>query len=295
MIRIGITGISSTLAQAVVPPLLQDPKVEEIVGVDIRPPVALDSPKLRFCQGDVRDPGLADLLQGVDIVIHLAFIVVENVPDLHTIYDININGSQNVFQAAASTGAHKIIHMSSIAAYGMTPDVPLVVTEETPLRGSRTKSFYYAYTKGIVEENLDAFERDHPQMCITRFRPHIITGPHFLSRTTNLEIFLRPLRSHGTAWMLKPLNTDRILLQLTHEEDVAAAVSFAVREDLPGAFNLAASPLDLFEMFERRSIKLRFIPMHIATTVLSVAGVFSKRARFARTWLESMRYIYVMS
>ena len=102
MLRIGITGISSTLAQSVVPPLLADPEVKEVVGLDIRPPRGLESSKLKFYPLDVRDSGLPDIFAGLDAVIHMAFIVIENIPDLQTIYDVNINGSQNVFQAAAS-------------------------------------------------------------------------------------------------------------------------------------------------------------------------------------------------
>jgi len=185
--------------------------------------------------------------------------------------------------------------MSSIAAYGMTPDVPDVVNEETPLRGSQTKAFYYAYTKGIVEENLDIFEREHPEICITRFRPHIITGPHFLSRTTNLEIFLGPLRAGKTAWVFKPQNSDRIILQLSHEDDVAAAVSLAVRQDMPGAFNIASSPLDLFAYIRQRGIRIRFISLRLAAIGLSIGGIFSKRARLERAWLESMRYVFTMT
>lgn len=294
MLRIGITGISSTLAQTIVPLLLADPEVEEVVGVDIRPPSGLESSKLKFYPLDVRDSGLPEIFAGLDAVIHLAFIVVENIPDLQTIFDVNINGSQNVFEAAVAAGVPKIIHMSSVAAYGMTPEVPPVVTEETPLRGAQTTAFYYAYTKGVVEDNLNTFEQAHPQVCVTRFRPQIITGPHFLSRTTNLEIFLRPLRAK-TARMLKPQNMDRPLLQLCHEEDVATAVSFAIHRNLAGAFNLAATPLDLIEYCQRRGIKLRLLPVRLAIISLNVARVFSKRARVARTWLEGARYMYVAS
>ena len=176
-----------------------------------------------------------------------------------------------------AAGVPKIIHISSVAAYGMTPEVPPVVTEETPLRGAQTTAFYYAYTKGVVEGNLNTFEQAHPEVCITRFRPHIITGPHFLSRTTNLEIYLGPLRAK-TARLLKPQNLDRPILQLCHEEDVATAVSLAVHRDLPGAFNLAATPLDLTEYCQRRGIKLRLLPVRLAIMGLNVAHLLQASA-----------------
>ncbi len=296
MVTIAITGIASTLARAVVPRLLSQPTVEKIVGVDIRKPDYFPSEKVDFHQADVRDfEGLKKAIGKIDILIHMAFIVIDNVPDRKTIDIINISGSKNAFHAALAGGARKIIHLSSVASYGMSPDTPPLITEETPLRGEQNTKFYYPYTKALVEGYLNAFEKENPQICITRFRPHVIAGPQFATHTSNLGIILNPLRKGGTGWTFKPKNADHMLLQLTHEEDLAAAITLAIQQDLPGAFNIASLPVDHADFMRQRGLKIRQIPWGAADFGIALGSIFSKRVRQLKVWASGIKYQIVVS
>jgi UDP-glucose 4-epimerase len=296
MVKIAITGIASTLARAVVPHLLADANIEMIIGVDIRQPDYFKSEKYEFHQVDVRDlEGLKRAFGKIDVLLHLAFIVVDNIPDCQTIDAININGSKNAFQAAVAGGARKIIHLSSVAAYGMSLETPPLITEETPLRGGQDTGFYYSYTKAIVEQYLDQFVKDHPQVCITRFRPHVIQGPQFASHTTNFGIVLDPLRKGGNARTLKLRNGERVLLQLTHEDDLAEAIALAIRRDLPGAFNIASSPLDHINFLRQRGLKVSEIPIGLLKFGIAVGSVFSKRVREKKAWVSGIQHQIVVS
>ena len=64
-------------------------------------------------------------------MVHMAFIV-DEIKDKNKTHDINIKGSQQVFQAGAAAGVKKIVYTSSIAAYGSHADNPLGITEEMP-------------------------------------------------------------------------------------------------------------------------------------------------------------------
>ena len=68
-------------------------------------------------EADVRDGDLvADLLRGSDALVHLAFIVTPHLP--REVFEaINIEGSKNVFRAAAAAGVRRIVYCSSLAAY----------------------------------------------------------------------------------------------------------------------------------------------------------------------------------
>ncbi len=296
MVSIAITGVASTLARTVVPRLLSEPAIEKIVGVDIRRPDYFQSERLEFHQADVRDiEALKKAFGHIDILLHLAFIVIGNVPDRKTIDTINISGSKNAFQAAVSGGARKIIHLSSVAAYGMSPDTPPLITEETPLRGAQNTKFYYPYTKALVEGYLNAFEKENPQICVTRFRPHVIAGPQFATHTTNLRIILNPLRKGGTGWTFKPKNADHMLLQLTHEVDLGEAIALAVLQDLPGAFNIASVPTDHAGFMRQRGLKVRQIPWGAADFGIALGSVFSKRVRQLKAWASGIKYQIVVS
>ncbi|MHA1512345.1 MAG: NAD-dependent epimerase/dehydratase family protein, partial [Promethearchaeota archaeon] len=146
--RVGITGISSTLSRCLIPKLIEDPNIEQIIGLDLKPLNGEIHSKIKFVKGDVRD--LSDLrsaFKDVDVLIHMAFVVIDSIPDPETIYDINFNGSKNVFNIAAELKIKKVIYSSSIAAYGRNISNSELLTEESPILGNEFVSFYYPYTK----------------------------------------------------------------------------------------------------------------------------------------------------
>lgn len=70
--------------------------------------------------GDVRNGReVAEALRGVDVVFHLAAIhgaAFARDPDLA--HDVNVNGTQTVFAAAAAEGVKRVVYASSAAVYG---------------------------------------------------------------------------------------------------------------------------------------------------------------------------------
>ena len=55
-----------------------------------------------------------------------------------------MNGSVNVFHAAAEGGVRKIVYTSSAVTYGAHPNNPVPLTEDSPLRANL--DFSYART-----------------------------------------------------------------------------------------------------------------------------------------------------
>jgi nucleoside-diphosphate-sugar epimerase len=121
---------------------------------------------------DVRDPRLADALEGSDALVHLAWRVLGVGRDAQS---VNVDGSRNAFDAALQAGVGTIVHASSAAAYGCSANNPVPITEEQPLRP--VPPFYYPQTKVAVEHMLDELERAHPDARIVRLRPVTILGP----------------------------------------------------------------------------------------------------------------------
>lgn len=237
---IGMTGVSSGLAKVLVPKLQGDPSVERIIGIDVND-FRGNRDKITFIKGDVRDmPSMESAFQNVDILFHLAFIVGEGkIPDMKTIYDININGSKSVFNAAAKSKVKKIIYLSSVSAYGHQPESPPVVTEDFPLLGTVTTNFYYSFTKATVEQFLDQFEKDHPEISVIRARPPIFSRSH---SSVNLRTLSTPKRTSSR--VLFPLNQNgKLPVQLINEDDLTDALMLLMKKDIRGAYNVASSPL----------------------------------------------------
>ena len=61
---------------------------------------------------------ILNLMQGIDIVYHLAAAQHEaNVPD-QTFYDANVKGTENVLEASVRSGVKRFVHGSTIGVYG---------------------------------------------------------------------------------------------------------------------------------------------------------------------------------
>src|SRR5215208_5749723 len=113
-------------------------------------PAELGWGKTEYRQGDILDREAVDaLVADADVVVHLAFIVVRASEDS---YEINIEGSRNVFEAAVDAGVARLVYTSSVAAYGYQDEVDGPLTEDVPARG--TERHAYSHQKAEVERLL---------------------------------------------------------------------------------------------------------------------------------------------
>ncbi|MDP9067233.1 MAG: NAD-dependent epimerase/dehydratase family protein [Actinomycetota bacterium] len=225
-LSIAVTGASGFIATRLVQDLCADERVQRVLGFDVRHPAFTDE-KFVFDEIDVRDPAIEARLRGIDVLIHLAFVM-DPIKDEMAMRDVNVNGSQNVFKAAGRAGVAKIVYTSSAIVYGAHPDNRIPLSEEAPLRANL--DFSYAAHKLEVEYVVREIQEQFPELKMTVFRPAIVFGPHVDNAWSHaLELpVLFAVQDHAPP------------LQFVHEEDVAAALSLAVFEDLPGVYNLAA-------------------------------------------------------
>jgi dihydroflavonol-4-reductase len=75
--------------------------------------------QVEWVEGNVLDfVSLDDAMQGVDAVIHSAAIVSFDKKDRHEMYQVNVDGTANVVNAALDNGIKRFLHISSVAALG---------------------------------------------------------------------------------------------------------------------------------------------------------------------------------
>lgn len=68
---------------------------------------------------DILDmPALLKAFEGVDTVVHCAAIVSFNPREKELLYDVNVGGTRNVVNACIQQGVRRLIHVSSVAAFG---------------------------------------------------------------------------------------------------------------------------------------------------------------------------------
>jgi UDP-glucose 4-epimerase len=245
-LTVAVTGPTGDLGIAIVNGLERSRRVKKVIGMARRPfdPAELGWKKTEYRRGDITDAGsVRDLVERVDVVVHLAFAVLSASDATH---ELNVDGSRLVFEEAAKAGVERICYASSVAAYGFHDDNPDWLTEEIPPRGSPEHP--YSHQKAEVEKVLGAVLLRHPGTVAYAFRPSIVAGPN--ARTMLQEIpYYRLSEAMPDAVrglldsmpVLKPVIPDPgVRFQLVHEDDVASAFLAGIAgRGNPGPYNLA--------------------------------------------------------
>ena len=231
--RYVITGGSGYIGSRLVDLLSRREDTEKIVICDLAPPKGY-RPKTEFERVDVRDrEAVRAVLERArpDALVHLAFILNPS-HDEHFMYDVDVNGTHNVLEAAAAAGTRQVLVTSSSSAYGAFPDNPVPLTEDDPVRG--VSAFAYARDKTESDRLCQLWAAKYPDRVMTIVRPCIVFGP-------NVDNYLVRL------WTKQPFAADAGTLdgeiQFVHEDDVVEAMGALLLGGHAGAFNVAGDGL----------------------------------------------------
>lgn len=246
-----VTGGSGYIGSRLVERLSERAETEQIVIADVRAPGAF-RPRTDFRRLDVRDrPGTGALVAEVkpDVLIHLAFLLNPS-HDEDLMYDVDVNGTQNVLDAASAAGTEHVLVTSSATAYGAFPDNPVPLTEEDPVRG--VAGFSYARDKTECDRLCQLWALQHPERVMTIVRPCQVFGP-------NVDNYLVRL------WLRQPFRADLggldLPLQYVHEDDVVEALVLLLEGRHPGAYNVAGDgEMRASECAEVIGMKTRRVP-----------------------------------
>jgi UDP-glucose 4-epimerase len=229
--RYVITGGSGYIGSRLVGMLSQREDTEAIVICDVAPPRGGYVPKTEFERIDVRDrESVRAVLDRVrpDALVHLAFILNPS-HDEHFMYDVDVNGTHNVLEAAGQAGTQQVLVTTSAVAYGAFPDNPVPLTEDDPVRG--VSAFSYGRDKTESDRICQLWAAKYPERVMTIVRPCIVFGP-------NVDNYLVRL------WTKQPFAADVGTLengiQFVHEDDVVEAITLLLLGRHGGAYNVAA-------------------------------------------------------
>jgi UDP-glucose 4-epimerase len=256
-----ITGGSGYIGTRLVELLARREDTEKIVIADIAPPRGYQ-PKTEFERVDVRDRGAVhSALQRAnpDGLVHLAFILNPS-HDEGFMYEVDVNGTHNVLEAAAQAGIGQVLVTTSAVAYGAFPDNPDPITEDHPVRG--VARFSYARDKTESDRIVQLWALQHADVVTTIVRPCIVFGP-------NVDNYLVRL------WTKQPFAVDAgnldEAIQFVHEDDVVDAISRLLLGRHAGQFNLSPDGLmTLRECAEVLETPVRKLPLWLYRTIAKV-------------------------
>lgn len=221
-----VDGVSDYWGGRVASQLVKHPDWH-IIGLDETPPEK-EIQDLDFIQADIRNSLLIGLLreEKVDTVCHLTFI--ESARPSEASFDLNVMGTMKLLGACSEAGVRQVVLKSSTMVYGAQPMNSTYLDEEQPLNG--TKSYGYVRDLVEIEAFVNGFRRQNPDMLITSLRFAHIVGP---KSDTPMVRFLK----EEEAFVLLGFDP---LMQVIHEEDAAGALVYAISQQVPGVYNVAA-------------------------------------------------------
>jgi UDP-glucose 4-epimerase len=249
--------------------------------------------KTEYRQGDVLDrPTVDALLEGVDVVVHLAFLIMGSLDQTQR---VNIEGSRNVFEATVAAGVRRLVYASSVAAYGFHADNPPLLTEDVLPRG--TDRHYYSAQKAELEGVLDGVLAGSSVEAYV-LRPCIVAGSDAFLLFDNIPYVQLSermpsaiVRALELMPALKPVIPDPgVEFQLVHHDDVATAFRAAVLgRGSAGVYNLAGpgtlTMSDLAAALGWYSVPLPELALDAAAELVSRLPFVPAEAQ----WIESFR------
>jgi UDP-glucose 4-epimerase len=299
-LTVAVTGPTGDIGRSLLRSLDRSNEIERVLAMARRPfdPAEHGLKKTEYRQGDVLDRKLLDdFVQGADVVVHLAFLIVGGLKDTER---VNLEGSRGVFEATVAAGVPRLVYASSVAAYGFHADNPSPLTEDIPPRG--TDRHYYSAQKAALEAVLNEVV-EGTQTDAYVFRPCIVAGGDALALLENIPYIQLSERMPGPLLRmleimpaLKPVLPDPgAPFQLVHHDDVASALRAAVLgRGEPGVYNLAGPGelrmSDLADALGWYSIPIPDLALDATAELVARLPFIPAEAQ----WIESVRVPVLM-
>ncbi len=133
----------------------------------------LEGGPFEFVTGDVLEAEtLIPAMRGVDVLFNASGVVDYWRQGVERMYQVNVEGTRNLMEAALKSGVDRVIHTSSTAAMGIHPNV---LVDETFKFNVKPERFVYGHSKYLAEEIvLEYFKKGLPVVIVN---PTTVIGP----------------------------------------------------------------------------------------------------------------------
>jgi dihydroflavonol-4-reductase len=143
--------------------------------------ILLEGGLFEFVTGDVLEPEtLPTAIKGVDVVFHAAGVVDYWRQGKERMYQVNVEGTRNVLEAALQVGVERVVHTSSTAAMGIHPDE---VVDENYTFNVKPERFVYGHSKFLAEGI--AFEYFRKGLPVVIVNPTTVIGPRDIRKVSS--------------------------------------------------------------------------------------------------------------
>lgn len=199
-----VTGNSGLLGKALVG------RLRSIPGVQVRLFRTPEAPR------DIRDrQAVREVLQGVEVVFHLAGLLNYRGATLEEMRAVNIEGTRRLLDEALAAGVSDVIVASSQDVYAASDGRPGPLREETPLRARDA----YGRSKQEADELCQRYLDGRLRLAVLRIAA--VYGPESLDRDNVVARFLGDARREG---VIRVHGQGRRIRDIVWVEDVVSAL-----------------------------------------------------------------------
>jgi UDP-glucose 4-epimerase len=229
--RILVTGLSTYWGGRLAQALEAFPEIEAIIGVDNEEP-SVELERTEYVKVGAQHALLRRVVEAaqIDTVVDTRLVVDSPTTAPSKAHENNIIGTMNILAACsgADSPVRKVVFKSSAHFYGCEQDDPAFF-DETMGRPHPPKT---SIERDIVEAeaSLNEFAEQNPDTFVTVLRFANVLGPSV--RTSHIQLFSLP-----AVPMILGFDPR---YQFVHEDDVVHALEHAVRNMVPGTYNVAA-------------------------------------------------------
>ena len=238
-----VTGGAGTIGSAIVDHLLRagvshvDVLDNLVRGRRANLEDALGSGRVRLIEGDIRDRDLVhDVMRGKHLVFHEAAIrITQCAEEPRLALEVLVDGTFNVFEAAAAARVDKLITASSASVYGMAENFP------TPERHHHhNNDTLYGAAKSFNEGMLRSF-RAMNGLDYVILRYFNVYGPRMDVHGLYTEVLVRWMERIADGQPPLIDGDGRQTMDFVFTDDIARANLLAAASDIrEGVFNIAS-------------------------------------------------------
>jgi len=154
-----VTGASGHIGNVLVRELLKQNQKVRIITSNGMIPKCLQGFPLEVYKADVRDAkAIAEAMKGVEIVYHLASLI--SISSFYTpeLFEVNVQGTQNIIDACMGQGVKRLIYASSTNALPCKSHDE-IITEESDFNAEKLIGFYARSKAQATRRVLEAVEK----------------------------------------------------------------------------------------------------------------------------------------
>lgn len=143
--------------------------------------ILLEDGPFEYVTGDVLDKeSLPGAMKDVDVVFHAAGVVDFWQQGIERMYQVNVEGTRNVMEAALQAKVQRVVHTSSTAALGIHPNE---MVDESFTFNVKPEAFVYGHSKYRAEEIVFEYIRQGLPALVVN--PTTVIGPRDVRKVSN--------------------------------------------------------------------------------------------------------------